>query len=820
MVQRLSLGWLPGIILRPGLWLIFILLALITIPHYSGITHYPAFLSQILDNLSLDRYVFERILYLIPIILAGFLFGRRGVIVVALVALACMLPRAIFISEHPTDAILETVGVFIVGTVVALSFGSLHKERERRIQFSVLNDISGVVSQSLELGQVLSSSINSVINVMKVDAAMVFLLNKEAGELAVAAQRGLSSGFIESISRIKLGRGFNGRVAETGEPLSVEDVSQDPSVTKVAVVREGIKAQLIVPLKSKGKVVGTLCAAVHSSRRFRRDEVELLTAIGNQIGVAVENARLYEQEKQVTKQMRASEERLTWLNTISTVLAESLELEQVLHKAIDMVMKIMEVDVGLIFSLDDGAQELVLMAYEGVSAKFAESVNRTKVGEGFNGRVAKTGEPLIVKDVAMEPASYVLQIKEMKIEREVIVPMSFRGGIVGTIWVAQRRPRDFLPEDVNLLTALGSQIAHSIANARLYEEQREVTEQLRVSEERYRELFENANDAIWVHDLEGNIIAANKASEKLTGYKVEELLQAKKLNVSTFLSDEGLVMAKDIRRRLLKNEPVVQPYEQRIFRKDGTEATLMITTNLVTETGSPVAFQHIARDVTEEKRMRENLQFYLRQINRAQEEERKRIARELHDDTIQYMVVLARQLDELASSSKGLSNEERLRLEGLRQQINSIMEGVRRLSHDLRPATLDRLGLLPALEWLASLVPTEISVEVKAWGSERRLPAEVELVLFRIAQEALSNIRRHSQATKVEVTVKFEDKKTMITIRDNGKGFSLPETIGDLVKAGRLGLAGMQERIQLLDGSLKIESEPGKGTIVTVEAPI
>ena len=108
--------------------------------------------------------------------------------------------------------------------------------------------------------------------------------------------------------------------------------------------------------------------------------------------------------------------------------------------------------------------------------------------------------------------------------------------------------------------------------------------------------------------------------------------------------------------------------------------------------------------MTEEKRMRENLQFYLRQINRAQEEERKRIARELHDDTIQYMVVLARQLDDLASSSKGLSDEERLRFENLRQQINSIMEGVRRLSHDLRPATLDRLGLLPALEWLASQV--------------------------------------------------------------------------------------------------------------------
>ena len=645
MVERLSLSQVIGVLRRPGFWLLVAALVLITIPYYQEAIKHPAFITHLGDNLGLDRHAFERILYLAPIIWAGFIFGFRAAFAVAIVAVICMLPRAIFISEHPTDAVFETIAVFVIGCVVAFSFGTLRKERERRIQLVVLNEISSVLSESLQLSQLLSSSIDSVISVIRADAALVFLTDGEAGELAIAAHRGVSDEFAQSISRIKLDEGFNGKVAQNGEPLFVEDVSQDPSVTKIAVVKEGIRSQLIVPLKSKGKVVGTLCVAMRGRRQFRRDEVELLTAIGNQIGVAVENARLYEQE-------------------------------------------------------------------------------------------------------------------------------------------------------------------------------REATMQLRVSEERYRELFENANDAIWVHDLEGNIIAANKASEKLTGYTVEELLQASKLNVSAFLSDEGLIMAKDIRRRLLKNEPVIQPYEQRIFRKDGTEAILMITTNLLTEGGRPVAFQHIARDVTEEKRMRENLQFYLRQINRAQEEERKRIARELHDDTIQYMVVLARQLDELASSSKGLSDEERLHLENLRQQINSIMEGVRRLSHDLRPATLDRLGLLPALEWLASQVPSGVSVEVKAYGTERRLPAEVELVLFRIAQEALSNVRRHSQATKAEVKVEFEDKKTRITVKDNGKGFDLPETMGDLVKAGRLGLAGMQERIQLLNGSLKIESEPGRGTTVTVEAPV
>lgn len=647
MVERLSLSQVIGVLRRPGFWLLVAALVLITIPYYQESIKHPAFITHLWDNIGLDRHAFERILYLAPIIWAGFIFGFRAAFAVAVVAGICMLPRAIFISEHPTDAVFETIAVFVVGCVVAFSFGTLRKERERRIQLVVLNEISSVLSESLQLSQLLGSSIDSLISMIRVDAALVFLMDGEAGELAIAAHRGVSDEFAQSISRVKLGEGFNGKVVQSGEPLFVEDVSQDPSVTKMAVVKEGIRSQLIVPLKSKGKVVGTLCVAARGRRRFRRDEVELLTAIGNQIGVAVENARLYEQE-------------------------------------------------------------------------------------------------------------------------------------------------------------------------------REATRQLRVSEERYRELFENANDAIWVHDLEGNITAANEASERLTGYTLEELRRTNKLNVSKFLSEESLSLAKEIRRKLLANEPVAQPYEQHIIRKDNTDVVLMVTTNLVTEGGKPVAFQHIARDVTEEKQMKENLRFYLKQITRAQEEERKRIARELHDDTIQYLVVLTRQLDDLASSSKGLSKEEKARLEDLRHQTTSIMEGVRRLSHDLRPATLDRLGLLPALEWLASSVEkiSGITVNVKAQGAERRFSSEVELVLFRIAQEALSNVRKHSKATSAEVLVEFEDKKVRMTIKDNGKGFVLSETMGDLVKGGRLGLAGMQERVELLNGSLKLESEPGKGAAVIVEAPV
>jgi PAS domain S-box-containing protein len=358
----------------------------------------------------------------------------------------------------------------------------------------------------------------------------------------------------------------------------------------------------------------------------------------------------------------------------------------------------------------------------------------------------------------------------------------------------------------------------SLRREREYRRKLEITHQeLLLSEQRYRQLFENAHDSIWMHDLEGNFIAANKAAEKMTGYNVEELCT---MNVKTFLSPESLDLAQQIRRKFLNNEPVQQPYEQRVFRRDGTEAYLEISTSLVLEKDKPVAFQHIARDITEQKRMGENLRFYLQQATRAQEEERKRISHELHDDTIQALVVLSRQLDALATD-KGMPEPTRLRLEELWQQTDSILQGVRRLSQDLRPAAIDRLGLLPAIQWLAEEVAkySGVATKVDVIGKEHRLPEEVAIALFRIIQEAMRNVWRHSGATSAQIIIEFFDKRTKITVSDNGQGFKLPDKVGDLAKHGKLGLAGMQERTQLVGGTLTVHSEPDKGTTITVEAP-
>jgi len=223
-----------------------------------------------------------------------------------------------------------------------------------------------------------------------------------------------------------------------------------------------------------------------------------------------------------------------------------------------------------------------------------------------------------------------------------------------------------------------------------------------------------------------------------------------------------------------------------------------------------------AENIAKEKRIQENLRLYVQKVSQAQEAERKRVARELHDETAQALVVVSRHLDDLTSGDSKFSAKD------IREEVREILEGVRHFSQELRPSLLDDLGLIPAVKWLASdLVKNYgITAETEINGIQRQLPPESELMLFRITQEALTNVRKHSQATKVFITVDFFEHAVKVTIHDNGRGFVMPSGVGDLTMTGKLGLAGMQERAQLLDGVLSIKSQHGEGTSLTVEAPL
>ena len=338
-----------------------------------------------------------------------------------------------------------------------------------------------------------------------------------------------------------------------------------------------------------------------------------------------------------------------------------------------------------------------------------------------------------------------------------------------------------------------------------------------LTEQNYRYLFENASDAIWVQDMEGNIVDANKADELLSGYARAELIG---VNIKRFLTEKSLNVAREVRHRLLAGDELEQPYEQEIVRKDGTIRIVKMATSPVIIDGEVKGFQHVARDVTEERQLQEKMRYYVQQITQAQEDERKRIARELHDDVAPSLLLVIQRLDTITSGARPrLSKRPKDDLEDLRVKTTEALENLHRYAQDLRPRILDDLGLIPALEWMTEELTKEqrIDAHVEVIGTEQTLPPEVQLLLFRIAQEALNNTRRHAEASKVVVKLEFETGKVRMTVSDNGKGFEMPTQVEDLASLGKLGILGMQERARLAGGTLRIHSELGKGTQVITE---
>jgi len=229
------------------------------------------------------------------------------------------------------------------------------------------------------------------------------------------------------------------------------------------------------------------------------------------------------------------------------------------------------------------------------------------------------------------------------------------------------------------------------------------------------------------------------------------------------------------------------------------------------------------REVQVQMRMREDLHYFVRQVLTAQEDERKRIARELHDETAQALLLTCQRLDGLASQGKPRLPWRRLQgeLHDLREDTVRTLADLRRLTQNLRPRILDDHGLVPALDWLADVLREQYGIEAQVRVAQP-LPeeaAETQLLLFRIAQEALHNVGRHSGATRACLSLRSSGDRVRMVVQDNGRGFRLTGGLGELANRGKLGLLGMHERARLLGGSLEVRTAPGNGTTIMVELP-
>lgn len=346
---------------------------------------------------------------------------------------------------------------------------------------------------------------------------------------------------------------------------------------------------------------------------------------------------------------------------------------------------------------------------------------------------------------------------------------------------------------------------------------KERTLELEESEEKYRKVVEYANEAIFVSQEQKSKLFNSKALE-LFGYADRELA-AKPLSDLIFAEDRDLVM-KEYKKRMTGEETSAS-YEHRIICKDGGIKWVTVNAVSITWENKPASLV-LLTDITTHKNMEQELKAYARRITQVQEEERKRIAYELHDDTVQYLSILKLQLDSLIHSGKIRDTEILGKLSYLEKDAGRAVDDVRRYSHELRPGVLEHLGLQAALEQIAEDINKldKIAVDVNVEGEEPEISEEIKLGLFRIAQEALNNARKHAKASRADISLRFTHSYLKLIVSDNGTGFDLQWAAVRSNIKGSLGLISMRERAKLIGADLNIESRLGKGTNVIAEVKL
>jgi PAS domain S-box-containing protein len=336
--------------------------------------------------------------------------------------------------------------------------------------------------------------------------------------------------------------------------------------------------------------------------------------------------------------------------------------------------------------------------------------------------------------------------------------------------------------------------------------------------DRYKRLaaiVESCEDAIIGKDMDGIITEWNRGAEQLYGYSAHEVIgKSISLLIPTDHSDDFAV----IMRKLRRGESVTH-YETVRQKKDGGRIDVSVSVSSIrNEAGEIVGASAIARDISERKRLEESLSTVTHKLIEAQEQERTRIARELHDDTVQRLALLAIEIAHLKKDIPHPTDDVLRRLDELEKTIVEIATDLQSLSHELHSSKLEYLGMVPAMTSFCEEFGEQrkVKVEFESHNMARSVPPDISLCLFRVLQEALHNSAKHSGACRFRVQLRGTSGEIHLIVSDSGAGFDLENAL----KSHGLGLTSMRERLHSLKGEISIESQPKRGTTIHARVPL
>jgi len=561
------------------------------------------------------------------------------------------------------------------------------------------------------------------------------------------------------------------------------------------------------------------------------------------------------------------ETRLAAVYDLSREMALLPSVDRVAETMLDIAERVLDFDLCGLGLIDEEQDELYLLAAREMAAEEGARLP-LDTDKSITVAAARSGESIYAPDVREDPRYMMMREATLS---ELAVPLKVQDRVIGVINIESDELDAFSQSDVRLLSTLATQAAVAIENARLYEAvQRELAERERVEERISRRthelealneigyaitstldlqdvltliadhtnhlmgveatsllLHDQANEELWFAAASGahaNAVLGERlpVGQGISGWVCQHGEPALVPNVSddprwfSGFDTEDEFITRSVLCVPLRSKGQIIGVIEAVNKRNGSfdQEDVWLLSSLAAPAATAIENARLFEQV---HAGREQLQALSRRLVEVQEAERGHVARELHDETGQAIssLLLGLSLLEREADKPEAVVSRAVELEALADEM---LENLHRLSVNLRPAALDHLGLVAALDQYVTSFASQNSIEVQfetVGLGEERLRSEVETALYRIVQEATTNVVRHAQATRVDVLLERRGGRVVVIVEDDGVGFDP----GTAMQSGRLGLFGMQERAKMLGGALEVESTPEAGTTVLVEVP-
>lgn len=642
--------------------------------------------------------------------------GFRSVIAVPLKSKDQILGVTLLASRHPNSfgpADQRVLTAIASRVAIAVDNAQLYKEAHRRaLQLETASYLGQRTTALLDLDALLAEMVKLIREKFGYDHVHIMLVDEEFGEIVLREVSGPGAERLkEQGLRLQIGQGgITSWVAQTGETLLCNDVSREPRYLPAELI-PGTQAELAVPLRVENRVIGILDAQSDRRDAFDQDDVSALQILGNQVGIAIENARLFQETKRRYETMIA-------LHQTSLDIIARLDTKQLLEAVLRRGAQLLRAESGGLVLYDHERAFMYAAVSYNTQPEWEPSGDEPP--EGLVGQVIRKGEPIIVNDYPHWP-DRVKEFRNTLRTRLIGVPLKWESHIVGVMVILNGpESKPFEEEDVSVLTQFADLASIAIKNAELHSRVKEFSQEL----------------------------------EQQVEVRTRELSTAK--------------------------EEIAAQSEQ--------------------------------------------LRLLLGKTIRAQEEERARIARDMHDDIVQ-LITSTRWEIQTAEAFAGaqLKSEAREGLAAAHELLDEMEKQIRRAIYNLHPPILDAVGLKPALQSHINqfMRISGLACRLEISGNVQRLPIQSESSIYRMVEEALANIAAHAQATECSVTLDYQPAALQITVEDDGCGFGQERSLQDARRNGsHLGLLSMQERAKSMAGSMQVESTPGCGTRLIFRIPI